>query len=143
MSRKKSTRLEVAERRAAALRLRARGTAYTQIAADLGYASANAASKDVSRALRLTVREAGRELLDLEAERTERLLERAFTLADSDDTRDAVRAIEAATRVLQRRAAMFGIDNTRTGPDPVEGAGLIGKFFAALEVSAPSDTTTE
>jgi len=140
------TKQATAERRAAALRMRRDGKTYAEIAPALGYANANHASKDVCRALDKTVAEEGRALLMLERERTEALLARAVELMASDDMK-AVRAVEAAVKVLERRARMLGIDKaadahaaeTRT-EDAKSVAGQLAAAVHTLYATCPTPT---
>lgn len=145
-------RQEVAERRAETLRLRRDGWSYSRIVRerpDLGYASPEAASKDVHRALSAVVLEQGRALLDLERERTDALQAAAFAIvADPQaDTRDRVAAIREATRVLERRARLLGLDRAagerRTVEDQDSARGIIGGFLTSLQdayAQLPADT---
>lgn len=134
-----SRRQEVAERRASALRMRRLGKSYEDIAAELGYRSTASLRKDVSRALERATYEEGRSLLSLERERSELLLARALELMQTSDDLKAVRAVEAATRVLERRARMLGIDKAAGAAHGSEAKdqakGLLGDFAAALQAT--------
>lgn len=128
-----SKRQAVAERRAAALKLRRQGKTYAEVADALGYASPQSASKDVHRALKAVVHEEGHALLTLERERTESLLAIAWPLAEAGDPR----AIRECTRILERRSRMLGIDRAAGAlleeADLDRAKGLLGAFFDALQ----------
>ena len=92
---------KVALRRTQALRLRAAGAPYADIARALDLPTAAAARRDVSRAMRLVPREAGEEALNIEQERLDRLQVMAWKVAEKGD----VRGIREAVRILERRAS--------------------------------------
>lgn len=103
---------KVAQRRAAALRMRAAGRSTADIADELYDGNADTARRDISRALSSVVQEAGDELLTLETTRTEAILAAAFGIINNPDAsdRDKAYALREATRVLDRRAKLLGLD---------------------------------
>jgi hypothetical protein len=120
--------------------MRRHGKPYTEIATARGYASPNAASKDVHRALVNVVVEEGQALLALERERTEELWATAWPLAAAGDTR----AIRECTRILERRARMLGVDRAAAAvTDTAELEAMkqsLGNAFLAAAANLP-DTT--
>lgn len=102
----------VAVRRAEALKMRANGRSYDDIAEALGYGSPASARKDLSRAMGQVIQEAGKELLTLETTRTENILSAAWGIITDPtaDNRDKALALREATRILDRRAKLLGLD---------------------------------
>lgn len=92
--------------------MRANGKSYDDIAEALGYGSPASARKDLSRAMDQVIQEAGKELLTLETTRTENILSAAWgIITDSTaDNRDKALALREATRILDRRAKLLGLD---------------------------------
>jgi hypothetical protein len=125
---------EVALRRTKALKLRAAGASYDDIARTLGLPTAKHAATDVSRAMRLVPREAGIEALAIEQERLDRLQVLAWRLAEKGD----VRGIREVCRVLERRARLLGLDYRdradRADDDGLEAAtSLLDRIDAGLK----------
>lgn len=107
--------------------MRAAGRNHQEIADALDYSSVAVCRADLSRAMTQVVQEAGRELLTLETTRTERLLAAAFAIIDSPkaDHRDKAMALREATRVLDRRAKLLGLDaDSKAGQARMDGHGL-------------------
>jgi predicted DNA-binding protein (UPF0251 family) len=100
----------VREREAWALRLRAGGLTYSEIAGQL-QVSDRMAARIVHRALGRVVREPAGELLNLELERLDLVWRGSFPRAAAGSARHA----EVCLRVLERRARLLGLDApTRT-----------------------------
>ncbi|MFE9844684.1 hypothetical protein [Streptomyces goshikiensis] len=106
----KAQQASTAERRGKAIRMKIEGATYTEIAAALGYSGRNAACADIRRALEKHVIEEG---LAIEAWRE-------LELARIDSLQQAIwpeamegnpRAIEAALKILDRRAKLLGLDS--------------------------------
>lgn len=136
-----NTRQAVAERRAAALKMRREGKQYAEIAQALNYASAGSASKDVSRALSGLVLESGRALLDLERERLDALQTILWPLVQAGD----VRAAQQLIKLFERRARLLGLDRAAAERLQAEqalqsqqAAGLLGAWFQAQRDSLES-----
>lgn len=122
----KEQQQKTAERRYRALRLRAQGASYEDIAKALGLASARAAAMDVLRALddrqELLDRESAR-FIALEMERLETMslsVERVIVRAtNAQDDALILAANDRLLRISQRRARLLGLDREVTGkPQP-------------------------
>lgn len=122
----KEQQAKVAERRYRALRLRAQGASYEDIAKALHLSSARAAAMDVLRALddrqELLDREAARfialemERLETQALSIERVIVRA---TNAQDDAMILAANDRLLRIAQRRARLLGLDREVTGkPQP-------------------------
>ncbi|MFB6568378.1 hypothetical protein [Streptomyces noursei] len=99
-----------AERRAKAIKMKIDGASYSEIAAALGYASRSAAHMDVKRSLEKHVIEEGLAIeawRELELARLDTLQQAIWDKAMSGDPR----AIEAALKILDRRAKLLGLDS--------------------------------
>ena len=92
-------------RRIKALDLRLSGASYRQIAAALS-TDVGTAHKDVQRALRETMQEAGDGVRKVEVARLDRLLLAVWPKAVAGDTA----AVHTALRIMERRAVMLGLD---------------------------------
>ncbi|MEE6264885.1 hypothetical protein V2E29_04390 [Streptomyces diastatochromogenes] len=106
----KAQQAATAERRAKAIRMKIEGATYTQIADALGYASRSAAHMDVKRSLERHVVEEGLAIeawRELELARLDTLQQAIWDKAMSGDPR----AIEAALKILDRRAKLLGLDS--------------------------------
>jgi hypothetical protein len=103
---------ETSERRAQAIALRIAGLEWQEIANRLGYASRGAACTDVSRALESNRREERAQVEELrfvESQRLDRLQVAVWAQAIAGDPR----AVEAALKVMDRRAKLFGLDASK------------------------------
>lgn len=110
MAASKARQALTAERRAAAINLRISGLDWTAIAAQLGYADRGAACKDVTRALEKHVVDEGLAVevwRELELGRLDSLQQSIWPKAMDGDPR----AIEAALKILDRRAKLLGLDS--------------------------------
>ncbi|SHL75449.1 hypothetical protein [Streptomyces yunnanensis] len=106
----KAQQAATAERRAKAIRMKIEGATYTQIADALGYASRSAAHMDVKRSLERHVVEEGLAIeawRELELARLDTLQQAIWDKAMSGDPR----VIEAALKILDRRAKLLGLDS--------------------------------
>ena len=94
------------ERQARALELRKAGLTYQQIADALGYGSHSAAQKAIQSGLKAIIREPAEELRTLELERLDKMLASHWPAV----TKGHVRSTEVALRIMERRAALLGLD---------------------------------
>jgi hypothetical protein len=103
---------EVADRvrRAKALRLRADGATYAEIAAAVGYAGPSGAYKAVMRAIPELDQEAALELRRLQLARLDDLLLQVWPVATNRDHPRHLSALTRALAVMQRIDAMMGLD---------------------------------
>lgn len=136
--------LDTAERDAEACRLRVRGFNYADIAQALGYADRSHAKQGVERALRATVAEPAAHVRQLELDRLDAIVRRAWEVADAEhvlisggrvvldpgtgqpmrDHAPVLAAIDRLIRAGERRAKLLGLDApTRIeniGPDDID-----------------------
>lgn len=99
-------RLTANERQAKALALRKSGLTYEAIAEQLGYSSREGARKAIETALRNTIQEPADELRRLECERLDAMLAALWWRVEAGHPQ----AVDAALRVMARRAALLGLD---------------------------------
>jgi len=97
--------VEVAQRRAQALELRAMGLTYEQIAERLKYSGRAHAHRDVQEALAELVEAPAKDLLAEELSRLERLLQGVWAEARKGDTGK----INTVLRILDARAKYLGL----------------------------------
>lgn len=113
----KTKTIKAHDRMLAALELRKRGLTYSQIAAQTGYKSAQAAHKAVMTALQRTTQEPADEVRKLELERLDALLSGVWYAAINGDDK----AVNNALRIMERRAKLLGLDapvkNEVAGPN--------------------------
>lgn len=102
---RKDRREELAQRRVRAAQLRTAGYSYLEIAKALGYANEGGAWKAVEAVRKTAIREAGRDLVNLELERFDTLQRAAMGRAIGGDPS----SIRAALRVMDQRARMLGL----------------------------------
>lgn len=110
MAASKARQAITAQRRTKAINLRLTGMDWTTIAEQLGYADRGAACKDVTRALERHVAEEGQAVevwRELELGRLDSLQQSVWPKAMDGDPR----AIEAALKILDRRAKLLGLDS--------------------------------
>lgn len=101
----------IADRRSKLLQMRLAAVDYTTIADRLDYASAAAARKDFTRAMRETLdleQETANELRDVELQRLDRLQAAAWAEA----IRGNLKAIETVARLIDRRCRILGLNAT-------------------------------
>jgi len=94
------------QRQLAALRLRAAGANYEQIADKLGYRSRSGAWKAVSSAMQKLKQEGAKEARMLQVQRLDELLLGTWKRAKTGDPR----AVRAALAILERQARLMGLD---------------------------------
>lgn len=103
---KRDRKLAILERQLEALRLRAAGHSYDQIAEQLGYASRCGAYKAVRSVMNKMRQEGAEEARALELERLDQLLEGVWGKA----IKGQEKAISAVLRISERRARLMGLD---------------------------------
>lgn len=108
-------RLSAAARQAEALRLRATGMSFIQIAGQLGYKGPSGAHKAVTTGLQKTLREPAEELRTIENERLDRMLEGVWHKATHGGTWE----IDRVLNIMARRAAMFGLDTENRAAEEI------------------------
>jgi len=96
------------QRRTEAVRLRAAGRTYDQIAQDLGYGSRSGAYKAVWKVLRDNEAGAVEEYRILELARLDSLLCSVWPIAINPDHRDRNKAIDQVLKIMDRQAALHG-----------------------------------
>lgn len=120
-SKKRSTntdrRVNAAERQAAAIRLRRNGWSYDRIAEELGYADKSGAYKAVMAALQATLKEPAEELRTLELKRLDAAVDLALREIDNDN----LAAVDKLIRIMERRAALLGLDAPKRVAAEVDG----------------------
>lgn len=95
-----------AEKQAACLNLRKQGYSFDEIAEQLGYANASGPWKAVEKALRKLIQEPAEELRRLELERLDVMLKSLWPFI----LKGSPRHIEIGLKVMDRRAALIGLD---------------------------------
>jgi hypothetical protein len=105
-SKASAKRIAAAERAARAIELRKAGVGFAAIARQLGYAGPSGAYGAVMTALRAVTRAPARELVDLELARLDELLLGLWP----DARRGNVAKIDRVLKIMQRRAALLGLD---------------------------------
>lgn len=132
--------------------MRAAGRSIADIADALYGGKADTARRDISRALSSVVQEAGEELRTLETTRTEAILAAAFDIINNPDAsdRDKAYALREATRVLDRRAKLLGLDadskaaHARNDAGDIEHAkSLIGSLTDNVTLSVELETMAD
>jgi hypothetical protein len=103
-------RIEAAERRREALKLRKAGATYDQIADRLGYANKSGAQKAVMAELRALPRDDARDVLALEIERLDSMLLAYWPSV----LKGHVRSGEIVIRLMERRSKLLGLDATES-----------------------------
>lgn len=101
--------LQANDRQLRALELRKAGWGYDQIAEECGYRDRSGAYRAVARALKATLREPAADVRRLEVERLDALLKGLWTAASQGDNY----AIDRALKIMDRRAALLGLDAPR------------------------------
>ncbi len=110
------SKIRAAEKAAQAMRLRAAGVTYEEIARTLGYSARSNAHIAVQRALRDAIQEPADELRTLEAGRLDKLQQALWAQAMQGNQG----AVDRVLRIMERRARLLGLDapvrNEVTGP---------------------------
>jgi hypothetical protein len=99
-------RIAAAQRAARALELRSTGATFAEIARRLGYSSKTGAHDAVKRGLDATLRKPADTLRTLDLERLDRLFATHFPRACRGDHQ----ATAACLRIMERQAALLGLD---------------------------------
>lgn len=108
--------IQEVERGAKALELRKAGATYEEIAKQLGYADPSGPQKVVMRMLQAIRREPAEELVTLELSRIDRL----FLTAYDQALKGSLPAIDRCIRLMERRAALLGLDDALPAFNPAE-----------------------
>jgi hypothetical protein len=134
--------VEIAQRRAQALELRAMGLTYEQIAERLKYGSRSAAHRDIQIALEELVEAPAKELVAEELSRLERLLQGVWAEARKGD----VQKVGTVLKILDMRAKYLGL----YAPDRVEAevkindpAAVAATILDIAESLRPKEATPE
>lgn len=99
------------DRERQALELRKAGLGLEQIATQLGYHQPAGAYKAIKRALARSVQEPAEELRELELARLDKMLSSHWPAV----LKGHVRSTEVAIRIMERRAALIGLDAPKEG----------------------------
>ena len=139
---------ETAGRRADLIRLRRAGRSFDSIAAELGYASRQAASKDFIRAIEQRRDEQAAEVSVYRQEMNERL-DALLEAAWPDATIGDPKAIETVLKVLDRQAKLNGLDapvkSELSGPDggSIPLGGTLAELTSLINTAGDTDTTSD
>ena len=113
-----------AARQLRALELRKQGKQYSEIAAELGYASGSGAHAAVRGALKKTLQEPADELRAIENARLDAMLAALWPAIERGDAK----AIAAGVKLSERRAKLNGLDKP-DALDVTSGGGQIAIFL--------------
>lgn len=105
--------MQLRQKRAQALQLRAEGRSFNQIAAQLGYANASGAYKAVRTGLAEVDQEPAKELLRLQLARLDDLLAEVWPKAVDGGDVAHLRSVSAALAVMRRMDILVGLDSCR------------------------------
>ncbi|MEV4079739.1 hypothetical protein AB0J43_05540 [Nonomuraea fuscirosea] len=126
-------KLELAQRRTQALQMRIAGVSPTLIAERLGYNSPQAASGDITAALKRAAKAEGlaaEHLLHLEIGRLDRMMAALWPRV----LKGEVNAAEACLKIINKRAGLLGLDQiNRNGHPDHDMASLLGAMLAQLQ----------
>lgn len=100
-------RIDVAERRAKALRMRRSGATFQEIADSLGYASRGKAHDDVRVAFDAITSTPAHEVLEAELSRLDGMLSKLWPKVE----RGQVTAVDRVLKIMERRARYLGLDS--------------------------------
>lgn len=129
----RARQIQIAERRTKATQMRLAGMSLQGIADQLGYASAGAVSKDLTRALRAAAKAQNLnsdELLQIEIDRLDRLMAGLWTKAITGE----VKAVEAVEKIIYRRCQLLGLDLiNRNGVADGDVVSLLGMLFQQIQ----------
>lgn len=115
-NRASSKAISAAQRQARAVELRKAGHTFQHIADELGYAGHQGAYKAVMTALKKTLQEPSDELRTLEVERLDSMLNALWPQIIARNAYTP-RAVEVALKVMDRRAALLGLDAPKVVED--------------------------
>ena len=121
--------MTAAAKQAKAMRLRASGMSFENIARELGYRSHSGAHKAVTTGLQKTLKEPAEELRTLEAERLDRMLEAMWPRA-TGDSKEATWYVDRVLAIMDRRAKLLGLDAQASGDNS------IGQFADTFRLGA-------
>ncbi len=125
-------RISYAMKKRQALKMRADGKGFQEIADEIGWKSHSSAHEAVMKALRETLQEPADELRVLEVERLNKLYE--FTVRRID--KDNLWAVDRALKIMERRASLLGLDKS---PEK-DWASEIGSFLSGVETGTSMQT---
>ncbi|WP_188197233.1 hypothetical protein [Nonomuraea sp. SYSU D8015] len=129
----KQRQLELAQRRTQALQMRIAGVSPTLIAERLGYNSPQAASADITAALKRAAKAEGmaaEHLLHLEIGRLDRMMAALWPKV----LKGEVQAAETCLKIVNKRASLLGLDQiNRNGHPDHDMASLLGTMLAQLQ----------
>lgn len=120
-------RITAAERQRRALQMRKSGSTFDQIAKAVGYSNESGARKAVFTALKKLVQEPAEELKKLELERMDVMIQSLWP----DVLQGKPRSIEVALKVMDRRAALLGLD----APKQVEDHRIVSMQVMADQIA--------
>src|SRR5262245_34343392 len=115
-TRGRKNRIAAVERQRQALELRTTGATLATIARRLGYASPSGAFKAIEAGLRATLRAPAEELRQLELARIDALWSVVYPAATSGE----LKAIDRCIRLMERRAALLGLDAPKPSASDVD-----------------------
>lgn len=140
------------DRDTAAVRMRAAGRTYSEIARELDYSTPNAACKAVLRTIDRTEAEAVDEMRAVELAHLDELRARTMTAIEQSARSEfglAPQLINAAVRISERRARIAGIDRplgyepTETGPAIANIRETTHALMATFRANARAEITDE
>jgi hypothetical protein len=119
--------LAVADRRRRALELRQDGIGYAAIATRLGYRTPSAAWKAVRAGLRETLREPAEAVRRIELDRLDQITSVLWPAATAEPPN--FKALDRLLKVMQRRAALLGLDALKKLDHTSSGGGPFFKVY--------------
>ncbi|MEV4806783.1 hypothetical protein AB0K18_42885 [Nonomuraea sp. NPDC049421] len=129
----RARQIEIAERRTKATQMRLAGMSLQMIADQLGYTSAGAVSKDLTRAMRAASKAQqlnSEELLQIEIDRLDRMMAGLWSKAITGDTK----AVEVVEKIIYRRCQLLGLDLiNRNGVQDGDVVSLLGALFQQIQ----------
>ena len=120
-------RITAAERQRRALQMRKSGATFEAIARAVGYSNESGARKAINTALKKLILEPADELRKLECERLDVMLHSLWP----DVLQGKPRSIEVALKVMDRRAALLGLD----APKQVEDHRIVSMQVMADQIA--------
>lgn len=132
-------RLEAAERQRQALEYRKMGATYEQIAQAVGFRSPQAAFAAIKAALTKMLREPTEKVRELELARLDQMMMVPYQRAVAGD----LNAIATVLALMNRRAALLGVDLGRASGPPGPGADTPPAVTALIEVAFVSPAPAE
>jgi len=136
-SKRDVAKIAAQEKRAKALKLRAAGHTYEQIAKMVGYSDRGRAYHEMQIAIADITKEPAAQVIEFEKIRLDALLVSIWQQATSGD----VRALDRVLKIMERRSALMGLDapkRTETSVSAQDGAGhVVQVLLASPEPDAP------